>query len=264
MTLNRKDSIERINLDEIVRNKNQPRSEDAFEEKTIDELAHSIRRQGLINPIMVRFDETISKYIIVAGERRFRAFRTLGESAIPAIIITEGDVDELALVENIQREDLNPVDEAAAYRRLMTIKSWSQEQLAEFLGKKRSTITNLLKINRLHDTIKNEASQIEKVSKSLLLEIAASSDHDEQLQKWELVKDSGNTTVQEARRTRNSRKRLDYDKMVSAGQRFARWIVDIGEREIADNEDVTNELVRLRDQINDRLNVIVRLREDRI
>lgn len=263
MALDRKPSIEHIDLKEIFRNPNQPRSADAFDEDALKELAQSIRRQGLINPITVRWDEKSSKYMIVAGERRYEAFKMLGESEMPAIVSTEGDIDELALVENIQREDLNPIDEAAAYQRLINIKSWTQEQLAEFLGKKRSTITNLLKLNRLNEKIRREAAQISNISKSLLLEIASSSDHEEQLQKWNKIKESENTTVQDVRQTRNSRKRLNQEKMISAGQRFARWIVDIGERDIAENKDIADDLIRLRDQINDRINIIVQLREDR-
>ena len=141
-------SINEIELDKIVANPNQPRRE--FAPETLQELADSIREIGIIQPITLRkLDD--NTYQIIAGERRFRASQLAGLTTIPAYIRTADDenVMEMALIENIQREDLNAVEIALAYQHLMEEYNLTQERLSERVGKKRATITNYLRLLKL-------------------------------------------------------------------------------------------------------------------
>ncbi len=145
-------SIVELDLDRIEVNPFQPRSN--FDDESLDELASSIRELGLIQPITVRklgFD----RYQLVSGERRFRASKKIGLKQIPAYIRIANDQEslEMALVENIQRQDLDPVEIALSYQRLIDEIGLTQEKLSERVGKKRSTITNYLRLLRLDPII---------------------------------------------------------------------------------------------------------------
>ena len=149
----RETPVNEINIHKIKPNPYQPRREFAAEE--LNELAQSIRERGLITPITVT--EQGSDFILVAGERRLRACKQLGFEAIPAYFRTvESDEElmELALIENIQRENLNPIEEAMAYRALIERYKLSQETVAERIGKKRSTITNSIRLLKLPQEIR--------------------------------------------------------------------------------------------------------------
>lgn len=141
-----------LRMSEIEPNRGQPRQH--FDENAITELADSIRQHGLIQPIVVRPINS-GGYQIVAGERRWRACRMLGMSEVPAIIreFTDIETAQIALIENIQREDLNPVEEAAAYRTLMDEYSMTQEQLSKAVGKSRSAIANSVRLLNLPEPI---------------------------------------------------------------------------------------------------------------
>ena len=146
-------SRETISADLMVPNPFQPRID--FNDETIEGLAASIREQGLLQPITVR-QISPQKYQIISGERRFKALRSLGETEIPVII--RNDVDdkqmlELALVENIQRENLNEIETAISYRKLIDDYSYTHEFLSQRFGKSRSVITNTLRLLRLPETI---------------------------------------------------------------------------------------------------------------
>jgi ParB family transcriptional regulator, chromosome partitioning protein len=185
----------RLTLAEIEPSPDQPRKH--IDQDGLRELAASIERHGLIQPITVkRRDDGRDGYVLVAGERRFRAHEMLGREEILAIV-TQGAADEIALIENIQRQDLHPLEEAAAYARMMQAHGWTQEQLAEAVGKARPTVTNTLKLNGLADSIKAECAQRGDVSKSLLFEIARQDDVRAQEQLWARVRGGG--TVRHAR-----------------------------------------------------------------
>lgn len=125
-------------------NKSQPRKQ--FDEEKLQELAESIRRHGVVQPILVR--KKGERYTIVAGERRYRAARLAGLNTVPVVVreLEEQQVMEVALIENIQREDLNPVEEAAAIRFLMKQHDLTQEEVAERISKSRSAIANTLRL----------------------------------------------------------------------------------------------------------------------
>ena len=142
----------RIGIDEIRANRFQPRRD--IREEGIKELAESIKEKGILQPIIVRrVDEG---YEIVAGERRWRAAKLAGMKEIPVIIkdLSDEEALELSLIENIQREDLNPLDLAHAYKRLIEEFGFTQEELARRLGKERSTITNYLRLLKLPEDVK--------------------------------------------------------------------------------------------------------------
>ena len=188
----------RLSLAEIEPNPAQPRKH--LDPESLHELAGSIERHGLIQPIIVkRRDDSQDGYVLVAGERRFRAHALLGRNEILAIV-TQGAADEIALIENIQRQDLHPLEEAAAYARMMQSHGWTQEQLAEAVGKARPTITNILKLNGLAESIKAECAHRGDVSKSVLFEIARQDDVRAQEDLWTRVRDGG--TVRHLRRLR--------------------------------------------------------------
>ena len=141
-------SIGEISLSLIEANPNQPRRE--FSEEALHELADSIREIGIVQPITLRQTEE-GRYQIIAGERRFRASQLAGKETIPAYIITADDEStmEMALVENIQREDLNALEIALAYQKLIEQNNLSQEQLSKRVGKGRATIANFLRLLKL-------------------------------------------------------------------------------------------------------------------
>lgn len=140
--------VQEIELDKIKPNPNQPRKK--FDPESLMELRDSILEQGLIQPILVE-EIADNHYIIIAGERRYRASKMAGLKSIPAIVRSFTDLQrmEVSLIENIQREDLNPVEEAKAFSYLLTQSGISQEELAKKVGKGRSTITNSIRLLNL-------------------------------------------------------------------------------------------------------------------
>ena len=143
------DSISSVRINDVEPNKNQPRK--VFQQEELEALSDSIVKYGVISPITVR--QAGDRYIIIAGERRWRAARMAGLSEIPVIIISADDkkAAEIALVENIQRSDLNPVEEAQAYAALIEQYGLTQEEVAEQIGKSRSSVTNALRLLDLPD-----------------------------------------------------------------------------------------------------------------
>ena len=144
--------VSQIKLSMIDPKSDQPRK--YFDKEALEELASSIAENGLLQPILVR-EYGDSRYQIIAGERRFRASKLAGLSEIPAIVLDKDDrkVAEIALIENIQREDLNPVEEAMAFRALIKEYDLTQEELSEKVGKSRSAIANTMRLLDLPDEI---------------------------------------------------------------------------------------------------------------
>ena len=145
-----------LSISELVPNKFQPRK--IFDENNLDDLTNSIRERGMIQPIIVRKSaEDISKFEIIAGERRWLAAQRAGLHNVPVVITEADDLKslEFAIVENVQRHDLNPLEEAQGYKRLIDDFSYDQEKVSKFIGKSRSHITNSLRLLTLpNDVIK--------------------------------------------------------------------------------------------------------------
>src|SRR5712692_9906538 len=146
-------SILRLPIDAIHQDSNQPRK--VFKEEAIRELADSIRVQGLIQPVLVRRD--VEGYRLIAGERRWRAAQLAGLPEVPAIVrdVSDSQAFEMALVENLQRADLNPIEEAEGYRRLIADYAFTQEQVSQRVGKDRSSVANSLRLLTLPEEIKS-------------------------------------------------------------------------------------------------------------
>ena len=144
--------IKDIELDKIVPNRYQPRRE--FSDDSIKELAETLDKDGLLQPIVVREDGE-DHYEIIAGERRYRAAKSLNWETIPAIVnnMNDDQAASLALIENLQREDLNPIDEAKAYTNLMKLNDLTQTALAKDMGKSQSYVANKLRLLKLDDDV---------------------------------------------------------------------------------------------------------------
>jgi ParB family chromosome partitioning protein len=151
------EKIPLISLDDIIPNRFQPRK--FIDEDKIDELASSIRENGVIQPIVVR--KMNGKYEIIVGERRVRAAKKAGLKEIPALIKEYSDIRalEVALIENLQREDLNPIEEALAYKMIIEREMITQEELSKKIGKSRSYIANMIRLMELPESVKEHVSR---------------------------------------------------------------------------------------------------------
>ena len=150
----KKINTNKISIKDINRNKLQPRK--YFDKSSLEELTNSIKEQGVIQPIVVRPDKTIDgKYEIVAGERRWLASQNAGLHEVPVVILDIDDVKslEFAIVENVQRQDLNPIEEAKGYQKLIDDFNYNQEKLSQFIGKSRSYIANSLRLLSLPEEV---------------------------------------------------------------------------------------------------------------
>lgn len=145
-------SVNKLRIMEIEPNRDQPRKD--FDEKSLSELAESIEQHGVLQPLVVR-PLTNGGYQLVAGERRWRAARIAGLTEVPVVIkeLTDEEVIEIAMIENLQREDLNPLEEALGYRYMMDELNITQEQAAEKVGKSRPAVANAIRLLRLPDEV---------------------------------------------------------------------------------------------------------------
>ena len=144
----------KISINDLTRNKFQPRKN--FSKESLEELTNSIREQGVIQPIIVRPNKTIAgKYEIVAGERRWLASQNAGLHEVPVVVIDVNDVKslEFSIIENVQRQDLDPIEEARGYQRLVDDFHYNHDKLSKFIGKSRSYIANSLRLLSLQEEI---------------------------------------------------------------------------------------------------------------
>lgn len=157
LKMNNDDSVQFIALELIRPNPYQPRK--TFEEERLNDLASSIQQHGILQPIVLR--QTVQGYYIVVGERRFRASKLAGLTEVPAIIkeLSDEDMMELAIIENLQREDLNAIEEAESYKKMMTDLNITQQEVARRLGKSRPYIANMLRLLQLP---KNVAQMVQQ------------------------------------------------------------------------------------------------------
>jgi len=173
-----------IDISMISTDPDQPRKH--FDSASLSELCESIRRKGLLQPVLIRKD-TDNKIWIVAGERRYRAARMAGLERVPAIL-TMGIPHEIALIENLQREDLVPIEEAEALERLAADYRYTHEDLSLAIGKARSTITEILSLNKLPESIKSECRSSNAYPRRLLVEIVKCETEDEMVLLFETAK----------------------------------------------------------------------------
>ncbi len=165
--------VQKIDLDKIIPNRYQPRK--TFNEESLKELALSIKQHGLTQPVVVVYDAGLDKYELVVGERRFRASQLAGFKDIEAIVharLDDKQMCALALIENIQREDLNPIETALGYKSLMQKFSISQTELGEYCGKSKAAVSNSLRLLTLDDIMQKaieEGSLTEGHGRALLM-----------------------------------------------------------------------------------------------
>ena len=149
-----KTSNDKISISSIVPNKNQPRK--LFEKEALEELKNSIKERGIIQPLIVRkSDDQDDKYELIAGERRWQAAQSAGFHEVPVIIIEADNLKslELAIIENVQRKDLNPIEEAESYNNLITNFGYDHEKVSQFIGKSRSHVSNSIRLLSLPEKI---------------------------------------------------------------------------------------------------------------
>lgn len=192
-------SYRELSLEQIHANAAQPRTR--FDAEALAELARSIEQHGVLQPILVR-ETAPDAYEIIAGERRFRACGLAGRGTIPAIVMATEDTGVLALLENIQREDLDPFDLAQFLQRLLQEHGATHDQLATLIGKSRPYVTRVLGLLRLPSVVVGECHEHPQVSLSLLMEIAEAEGEALQLALWQQAK-SGATVkaLREAKQT---------------------------------------------------------------
>lgn len=180
--------IVNIPIQEIVPNPEQPRK--YFEESSLNELAESIKSKGLLQPVIVT--KKNGHFLLVAGERRYRACKIVGINKIPCIVRSD-DPLEIGIIENLQREDLNAIEEAEGLQALADKFKYAHNDLARIVGKSRSTVTEILSLNKLPKPIKDECRTSDMWPKSLLLQVVRQPNKDLMIQAWDSVKKKGLT-----------------------------------------------------------------------
>ncbi|MBI3783027.1 MAG: ParB/RepB/Spo0J family partition protein [Deltaproteobacteria bacterium] len=193
-----------IPVSAIRPNPDQPRT--YFDAEALRDLTESVRERGILQPIIVRRSGGADGFILIAGERRWRAATAAGLRKIPAMIRQKEDPAEIALIENLQREDLNPIEEAESLKRLKDRRHLTDQALARIIGKGRVSVTESLSLNTLPERIKADCRTSDKFTKGQLLPLVRHRNSDQQLALWQAMKD-GNVTVREAR-TQIARGRL--------------------------------------------------------
>ncbi|MCL6631774.1 MAG: nucleoid occlusion protein [Alicyclobacillus herbarius] len=200
-------SVVQIGVDEIVSNPFQPRT--VFDEDSISELARTIQTHGLIQPIVVRRHK--GRYELIAGERRLRAARMLGWTTVPAIVkeMNDAQTASAALIENLQREGLTPIEEAVAYQQLLELHGLTQESLAQRLGKGQSTIANKLRLLHLPEVVQ-EALRRRKITERHARALLALPSEELQIRLFEECLERGWNVKQMEERVRQTLARLEH------------------------------------------------------
>jgi ParB/RepB/Spo0J family partition protein len=265
--------ITALPLEMVLPDKRQVR-QTALDQTALEELAGSIREQGLLQPITVRpnpDDEDSQSYVIVAGHRRYEAHKLAGLERIEAIIRRDLDdqkAAELQLLENLQREDLTPLDEAAAYQRFIDEFGYSQDDVADRVGRNRTSVSKTLKINQLPAAIKAEYAQLppdKRVGKSALIEIASVTDPKLQLSLWRRAK--GGADVRSVREERQEKPPKEATTLKAGAQKrriietykyghdfaveFPKRLKKLTGQMLVNNQAEASELQKLCDELGD-------------
>jgi ParB family transcriptional regulator, chromosome partitioning protein len=237
-----------VRLDEIRPSPHQPRRR--FEPEGIAALAESLERHGLLQPVVVRRGEGGEGWELVAGERRLRAARHLGWATIPALM-AGGDPEELALIENIQREDLHPLEEAVAVTRLMQRHGYTHEAVGRVLGKPRTTVGEIVSLTTLPEWLREEAHE-RPVARHLLVQLARIADPDEQRAAWEAVKNGASVRTLKARRAASGPRprAAPVNRILAAAASSVRELERLPVTELAANARHRAALLRLRGAVD--------------
>ncbi|WP_422446265.1 ParB/RepB/Spo0J family partition protein [Thermoanaerobacterium sp. DL9XJH110] len=205
------ENVTEIPLKEIFANQNQPRKN--FDEDKLKELAESMKEHGVLQPVILR--KKTKGYELVAGERRWRAAKMAGLEKIPAIVkeLSDADVMEIALIENLQREDLNPLEEAMAYKQLMDEFGMTQEELSKRVGKSRSQIANTVRLLNLEKEIKDLIAD-EKLTAGHARALLAVEDKNERIKLAKKISEENLSVrqIEEIVKVKSSKKNADKNR----------------------------------------------------
>ncbi|MGA2402680.1 MAG: ParB/RepB/Spo0J family partition protein [Syntrophobacteraceae bacterium] len=248
-----KGQIYSIDIGSLRPDPNQPRKH--FDRGALEELTNSIRRQGVLQPVIFRLSKE-GELLLVAGHRRLMAARNAGLEKIPAIF-AEGNPTEIALVENLLRENLTVIEEAEALDALMKEHRYTQEQLAETLGKGRSTISEILSLTKLPQRIRNECRVDPKCPKRVLIEIAKKKQQRAMETLYEKFKTRGLTSDEVRKLSRKKGResvRITFDQIESLRKRLAS--LDLVSLAPTDREKLRTGLDILRQKLDEKLSIL--------
>jgi ParB family chromosome partitioning protein len=239
-----------VELTKIRPNPDQPRK--TFDEESLEELAQSIQKHGQLQPIVLKKDDDEDMYILAAGERRFRAHQRLGMTHIYAVL-TDGSLDEISLIENVQREDLHPLELAEYLDKMMKNHSWNQVELSNVIGKARKTINEVLLLNTLPEAIKEEwRTSATSVPKSVLIQLARMDNPEEQKAFWQQAQ-GGVLTVKAARAQRKTSTQKEpasvITHLITSGKGLTRKLKSLTVQDLT--ADDVYQLFELRKEITD-------------
>jgi len=239
-----------VELTALRPNTHQPRK--IFDDQAIEELARSIEWHGLLQPISIQSAIGGDGFIIIAGERRVRAYKKLGRSHIEAVVV-DGNPAELALIENLQREDLHPLDLAEGLARLQDEFQYKDGDLADVISKSRPTVNELLRLNTLPDCIKSECRTFDTVSKGALLQVARGGTSEEQERLWQAVRSSETVRSLKSKRRKNGTNKAGtadvYKSLIVAEQTLLRRFDRMPSDWRLDSASHYHEFVMLRDRL---------------
>lgn len=230
----------------------QPRK--YYDPQSLEELAASIRTQGIISPILFRVSEESPYLLIVAGERRYKAAQIAGLLVLPALYV-EGNYKEISLVENLLRQDLTPIEEAEALKRLMDERNYSQDQLSGVIGKSPSTLSETLSLNRLPLSIRDECRIDPTVPKRNLIEIARCKQERAMVtlyNKYKAGKLSKEQLSKEARRDRRTNAEATLELLANTKTRIA--ALNMEELNETDHDSIASVLTEIRQLIDEKVN----------
>ena len=244
-------SFYNVDINLIRANPHQPRQ--YFDSETLAELGESIKEKGVIQPVIIRRDKD-GRIFLVAGERRVRAAKLAGLEKIPAIL-TKGNPIEISLIENLQRENLTPIEEAEALGRMIEEFSYTQKQLALAVGKARTTITETLSLRKLPEEVRNECRRADIYSRRLLVEIVKQKTPEAMIPLFSKVKEDNLKSDQVRELTRKRPKRpyrtptaIAINKSLQLARSLAK--INLGTAEEQERDQLLAELQNLRDVID--------------
>ena len=262
--MNLEKEVFELNINDIMPNRFQPR--EIFDEQALNELALSIKEHGVIQPIIVR--KIGDKYEIIAGERRYRASQLAGKTTIPALVrdIDDKETAKIALLENLQRSDLTPIEEAKTYQTILKLDNITQEELAFKIGKSRSSVTNTLGLLRLPDNVqdmvmKNDLSMgharvLSKIDKENEIEELASKVVEDKMSVRDLEKLTTTENVQKKIpiKRKEPKESQNYTALETTLRETLGTKVNIKDKKIEIHFENTNDLNRILEILNIKIN----------
>ena len=245
----KKGKIYEIDLDQLYRDIDQPRKH--FDEAELESLKKSIADKGLLYPIIFRVDDNDCN-IIVSGERRFKAYQALGKEKIPAMLVNDDKkYDEVALIDNIQRADLHPIDEAEALQNLRTKHNYTHDELGNLIGKAANTVTEIVTLAKLPQEIRDDARTRKNLSRNVLLKVARKPTDKGRKKAYELLL----VSLSKEDTKRPYVKSPSYKKTVDISDKAIKTIQAIDLGSLGDNkEEVEAKLRELLEAIQNKLN----------